>query len=332
MTFEVTHSSIRITGYEEHALVGIVERLQTLADATRNRLLLLLERQELTVTELCAALHLPQSTTSRHLKVLADDGWIVSRSEGASRLYRLSADLDPGARRLWQVVREQVAGTPSATRDMERLRGVLAQRRAESEKFFDSAAGQWDRMRSELFGARTELLPMPGLLEPHWVAADLGCGTGHLTQLMAPFLRKVIAVDASAAMLRAAKARFSNVSNVEVRRGDLAALPIESGEVDLACLVLVLPYVADPAAVIAEAARTLKPRGRLLVTDLMPHERAEYRQTMGHQRQGDSDKDVVSWLKQAGLQAARYVALPLAQEARGPRLFTASATKPGTEE
>src|SRR6185436_2959683 len=113
--------------------VTIVSRLQSLADATRNRLLLLLERQELTVTELCAALQLPQSTASRHLKVLADDGWVMSRAEGPSRLYRMpSADLDPAARRLWQVVREQVAGSPATLRDAERLRGVLADRRADS--------------------------------------------------------------------------------------------------------------------------------------------------------------------------------------------------------
>src|SRR6185295_12911090 len=131
----------------------IVSRLQSLADATRNRLLLLLERQELTVTELCAALHLPQSTASRHLKVLADDGWITSRADGASRLYRLNvADLDSGMRRLWQVVREQIANTPAAARDAERLRAVLAERRAESEAFFASAAGQWDKLRTELFG------------------------------------------------------------------------------------------------------------------------------------------------------------------------------------
>lgn len=306
----------------------IVTRLQSLADATRNRLLLLLEQHELTVGELCAALQVPQSTASRHLKVLADDGWVTSRADGTSRHYRMAGtDLDPAARRLWHVVREQVVNSPAAARDAERLRDVLAARRAESEAFFESAAGQWDRLRNELFGARTELLPLVGLLEPSWVVADLGCGTGHLTQLVAPFVKQVIAVDASAAMLRSARARIGSMPNVEVRRGDLEALPIDSGAVDLACLVLVLPYVAEPAAVIAEAARALKPGGRLLVTDLMPHERAEYRQTMGHQRQGVSDTDVVSWLAGAGLAQPRYVPLPMAPDAKGPRLFTAAGIK-----
>lgn len=306
----------------------IVSRLQALADATRNRLLLLLERQELTVTELCAALHLPQSTASRHLKVLADEGWVTSRAEGASRRYRMVVpDLDPGMRRLWQVVREQIAGTPAAARDAERLRGVLAERRADSEAFFASAVGQWDRLRTELFGGRTELLPLAGLLDPSWIVADLGCGTGQLTQAVAPFVRQVIAVDASAAMLRSAKSRLGELSNVEIRRGELESLPLEGGVVDVAFLVLVLPYVAEPGAVIAEAARALKPGGRLMVSDLMPHERAEYRQTMGHQRQGVSETELLDWLAGAGLVGSRYLALPLAPEARGPRLFTAVGTR-----
>ena len=306
----------------------IVTRLQSLADATRNRLLLLLEQHELTVSELCAALQLPQSTASRHLKVLADDGWVGSRADGASRFYRMAAhDLDPAAKRLWQVVREQVAGTPAAGRDAERLRGVLAQRRAGSDAFFATAAGQWDTLRTELFGGRTELLPLVGLLDPSWLVADLGCGTGHFTQLVAPFVEQVIAVDDSAALLRAAKARIGEAENVAIRRGGLEELPVESGVVDLACLMLVLPYVAEPQPVIAEAARILKPGARLLVSDLMPHEHDEYRQTMGHQRLGVSERELLGWLEDAGLRSARYLPLPLANEAKGPRLFTATALK-----
>jgi ArsR family transcriptional regulator len=307
---------------------SIVTRLQTLADSTRNRLLLLLERHELTVSELCEALQLPQSTVSRHLKVLADDGWVVSRADGASRLYRMTAgDLDPGARRLWQVVREQAESSPAAARDGERLRDVLAERRSRSEAFFASAAGQWDRLRVELFGTRTELLPLLGLLEGAWTVADLGCGTGHLTQLLAPFVGRVLAVDASAAMLRAARARVGDLANVEIRRGELEALPIEDHVLNAAFLVLVLPYVAEPARVIGEAARALRPGGRLMVTDLMPHERAEYRQTLGHQWQGFAEDQVLGWFQAAGLTGGCYRALPPEASARGPRLFTAAGVR-----
>src|SRR5919199_3755919 len=104
---------------------AIFEDLTALADATRSRLLLVLDRHELTVSELCAVLQLPQSTVSRHLKVLADEGWVVSRAEGTSRQYRLAAPLDPEARRLWQLLRASVAEGADAARDGERLRRVL---------------------------------------------------------------------------------------------------------------------------------------------------------------------------------------------------------------
>lgn len=306
----------------------IVNRLQALADGTRNRLLAILERQELTVTELCEALQQPQSTISRHLKVLADDGWVVSRAEGVSRLYRMPVpDLDASARRLWQVVREQVVATPAAMRDAERLRRVLTSRRTRSEEFFASAAGQWDRLRVELFGGRTELLPLLGLLEPGWTVGDLGCGTGSLAQALAPFVERVLAVDASAAMLQAAQARVGAGSNVELRHGELEHLPIDDASLDAAFLVLVLPYVAEPGRVIREAARALRAGGRLLITDLMPHERDEYRQTMGHQWQGFEAGRIMSWLSEAGLTGVRCGPVPLEPGAKGPMLFTAVGVK-----
>ena len=211
----------------------ILDRLQSLADATRCRLLLVLERHELSVTDLCGALQLPQSTVSRHLKTLSDEGWVVSRADGASRYYRMPGpELESAARRLWQVVKEQVAATPAALRDMDRLRRVLAERRTKSDEFFASASGQWDRMREELFGGRTELLAPLGLLDPKWVVGDLGTGTGQLSQTLAPFVSRVIAVDGSSAMLKAAKARLSDLPNVELRRGELEGLPIADGELD----------------------------------------------------------------------------------------------------
>jgi ArsR family transcriptional regulator len=306
----------------------IVTRLQALADTTRNRLLLVLERHELTVSELCEALQLPQSTVSRHLKVLADDGWVVSRADGASRLYRMPLpDLEPAARKLWQLVRDQVDATPAAARDTERLRGVLAERRAQSEEFFATAAGQWDRLRSELFGGRTELLPLLGLLDPAAPVADLGCGTGHLTQALAPFVGRVIAVDGSAAMLRTARARLGDLANVDIRRGDLESLPLADGEVDVAFMVMVLPYLAEPGRAVAEAARALRTGGRLLLTDLMPHERAEYRQTLGHLWQGVSESQLADWCRSAGLRMVCYRPVPLGPSAKGPMLFTAVGIK-----
>ncbi len=125
---------------------AIHDHLASLADTTRSRLLLLLDRQELTVSELCGITQLPQSTVSRHLKALADTDWISSRAEGTSNLYTLAKDLDPAARRLWTLVREQVGPTAAAAQDQRRLQAALAERRTKSQEFFSSGAGQWDRV------------------------------------------------------------------------------------------------------------------------------------------------------------------------------------------
>src|SRR5215204_7664007 len=124
-------------------MVAILEHMSALSDPTRCRMLLLLERQELTVSEICAVLQMPQSSVSRHLKTLADDNWVISRRDGTSRFYAMSAgdELDPGATRLWPIIREQVAATSAAGQDDRRLRGVLARRRAKSQEFFATAAG-----------------------------------------------------------------------------------------------------------------------------------------------------------------------------------------------
>src|SRR5918994_4972954 len=127
-------------------MVAILEHMTALADPIRCRLLMLLEKQELTVTELCAVLQMPQSSVSRHLKTLADDNWVVSRRDGTSRFYAMPLDdLDSGASQLWPLIREQVAATAAAGQDERRLRGVLARRRDKSQQFFATAAGDWDR-------------------------------------------------------------------------------------------------------------------------------------------------------------------------------------------
>ena len=143
----------------------IFDRMTALADTTRSRMLLVLERHELTVNELRSVLQLPQSTVSRHLKVLGDEGWVVSRPEGTSRRYRMTEKLEPSVRRLWHLVREQVIATSAAAQDARRVQSVLADRRSRSQKFFSSAAGRWDRLRAELFGSRSDLMGLLGLIQ-----------------------------------------------------------------------------------------------------------------------------------------------------------------------
>ncbi len=314
---------------------SVFDRLSALADATRSRLLLVLERHELTVGELCAVLQLPQSTISRHLKVLGDESWVVSRADGTSRCYRMAAELDEGARALWRAVRSQAAAAVDAEEDTARVRSVLAARgtaggRSRSREFFSTAAGHWDALRAELYGERPDLAALPALLDPSWTVGDLGCGTGQLAASLAPFVRRVVAVDESEAMLAAARARLAALEEpgrVQLRPGSLEALPIADGELDAAVLSLVLQYVSDPAAVLVEAARALRPGARVLILDLVPHAREEYRERMGHLWQGFAPEQVEGWLRDAGFGATRYVPLPPDPRAKGPRLFVATGDR-----
>jgi len=306
--------------------ISIFDTMSALSDVTRCRVLLVLERHELAVSELCAVLQMPQSTVSRHLKTLGDERWVFSRADGSSRLYTMAAGrLEPAEKRLWTLVREQVAQSPAAAQDAQRLRSVLAERRSKSQEFFSSAASQWDRMRADMFGQRADLLSMLALLDDRWVVGDLGCGTGQLTASLAPFVSKVIAVDDSAAMLNAARKRLAGQENVVLERGRLEALPIEDASLDAAILFLVLHYVEDPAIALAEAKRTLRRGGKLLIADMTPHDREEYRQTMGHVWQGFSQHQIVEWLEGAGFSAVRYQILSADPAVKGPALFVASA-------
>jgi ArsR family transcriptional regulator len=308
---------------------AIFDDLTTLADATRSRMLLVLERNELTVSELCAVLQLPQSTVSRHLKTLSDAGWVASRREGTSRFYSLALDeRAPTAQSLWALLREQVAGTPAADQDARRLKGVVGRRQAKSQEFFESAANQWGRLRQELFGHASHLLALPALLDERWVIGDLGCGTGELTATLAPFVARVIAVDRSTDMLQAARRRLREHPNVDVRRGELEALPIADNELDAATLMLVLHHVPDPTAALAEAARALKPGGRLVIVDMLPHDRDEYRHQMGHVWLGLGEEQLRRLLTSAGLHQTRFVPMPADPDAKGPALFVCTASSP----
>jgi ubiquinone/menaquinone biosynthesis C-methylase UbiE/DNA-binding MarR family transcriptional regulator len=309
-------------------MLSIYERMTSLAEPVRGRMLLALERQELTVGELQSVLQLPQSTVSRHLKTLAQEGWISSRAEGTSRMYRLVADkLDATARKLWALVREQVAASSAATQDARRLQAVLARRRGKSQKFFSASVGKWDAIRANLFGQRADAVALLGLLDSEWTVGDLGCGTGQVSETIAPFVNRVVAVDESNAMLSAARKRLAERRNVSVRAGSLESLPLEDGELDAAFLFLVLHYVVDPAKAIAEAARTLRPGGRLLIADMTPHERQEFEQVMGHLWLGFPEPMVAGWMRDADLMNFRYVPLPADPDANGPTLFAATATK-----
>lgn len=303
----------------------IHDRMAELADPTRSRLLAALDRHELTVGELASALQLPQSTVSRHLRILADQGWIASRAEGASRWYRRQPQLDAGMLALWGLVRDAFAATPAALQDAARVDAVLAARRTVTQTFFATASAEWDALRAELFGVRADLLASLALLDPSLVVGDLGCGTGTLSAALAPHVSKVYAVDASPAMLATAAGRVAAFDNVDVAEGTLEALPLGDHVLDVAVMMLVLHHVADPVRAFREVHRVLRPGGRLLLVDMRPHTHERYHETMGHVWLGFAAETLTTWLEDTGFVSVRYAPLPVDPAATGPALFTCTA-------
>lgn len=296
--------------------------MAALGDPTRARMLHLLEQHELSVNELAHVLQLPQSTTSRHLRVLTDDGWVGSRRDGTSRLYRLTEDpSNPERRLLWTVTRDALRAEKLFAQDCVRLERLLLERRSHSEEFFAKTAAYWDGLRDELFGTTFQLSMLASLLSPSHTVGDLGCGTGRLTQIIAPHCRRVFAVDSSEAMVELARQRLQPSTNVEVIHAPLQNLPLKPRCCDVVLLSLVLHYIMDPPSVLRGIARVTAPRGKLVIADVQPHNRHEYRSEMGHVWFGFGESQLADWLHQAGFNDMRYVALPAEAAAKGPPMF-----------
>lgn len=300
------------------------QRISHLAVPERTRLLRLLEIEELAVGEVAKVVQLPQSTVSRHLKALEDDGWVLARKDGTARRFALRDDLADELRALWEVVRAATDG--DHPEDGLRLASVLDAREVDSRRFFGEVADRWAEVRHELFGADFVLPTLLALLPPDLVIADLGCGTGDALAVLAPLVGRAIGVDREPAMLAAAHRRLERVANVDLRQGSLEDPPLGDGEVDVALLMLVLHHLDDPGAVLAAAARALKPGGRLVVLDMVAHDRESYRRTMGHVHLGFSDDDLAMLAAQANLVVSRCRVLPPDAEASGPPLFLAVLT------
>lgn len=305
-------------------LVGL---LGSLADPIRCRMLAVLADHELSVSELCATLDLPQSTVSRHLKVLVDAGWLGSRRDGTSHFYRLEiATLANASRGVWDAVQPAAAALGGEHGDEVRLEGVLAARRGMSKAFFATGAAGWDQLRDELFGASVELVALPALLDRNLVVADLACGTGRVAAAVAPWVARVFAVDESPAMLAAARRILNGLPTAELREGMLENLPIGDGAVDIATLVLALHHVAEPEQVLGEARRILRPGGRLLVVDMLPHDHEVLRRDFGHVWLGFDRERLARFGATSGLDLCDF--RPVEPRGSGPSLFVAVFTRP----
>jgi len=309
---------------------ALLTRLGSLADPARLRLLALLEGEELGVGELAEIVQLPQSSVSRHLKLLAEQGWVVSRSERTANLYSMAnGELDEGARRLWELARAEVDGWTELAHDRLRLERRLAEREGDSRRFFAGVAGEWESLRRELYGDRFTEAALAALLPSDWVVADLACGAGDLAVRLAPRVAKVVAVDHSPEMLAAARRRARGVENLEIHEADLAKLPLADESVDAALLILALTHVDEPEAALAEMARILRPGGRAVVVDLLRHDRDAFRRRLGQRRNGFEPDELAGMLTAAGLDAVSCSPLTPEPETKGPALLLATGTTSG---
>lgn len=274
-------------------------RLKVLADATRVRLLALLEHEELTVAELSSITRLAQPRVSTHLARLKEAGLVRDRRAGVSAYYRFDeASLDAAQRALWRTLREG-SDDPLLRQDAERIPGVLAARAVDAN-WADSVAGDMERHYSP--GRTWEALARSALplLAPGHVL-DIASGDGVLAELLAPHAHEYICIDASARVVNAATERLRKFANVEVREGDMHALPFEDGHFDLVVLMHALTYAERPQVAVAEAARVLRPGGRLLLSSLAKHEHRAAVEAYSHVNLGFSDKELRRFVEKAGL-------------------------------
>lgn len=304
---------------------SLTDRLVALSEPVRIRVCRLLEAHELSVGEVAKVVQLPQSTVSRHLKVLLDAGLLERRAEGTATMYRLTPQgLDAGAIDLWHAVSAQAEGDPAFEDDARRARDVLAERRTDSLSFFGRVAGEWDRVRQQLFGASFTSQALLGFVPGDWVVADLGCGTGNGAELIAPYVREVIALDQSTPMLEAARKRLAGLPNVRFIDGPIEAIPLEDACVDAAMALMVLHHVPEPLEALAEMRRIVRPGGPALVVDMVEHDRLDYRHTMGHRHAGFSRSGMTELMTAAGFADVRVMSLPSEPDAKGPGLFVAT--------
>lgn len=287
---------------------------RALADPTRLRILALLRAMELSIGELAQVLGQSQPRVSWHVKILTDAGiaerckegsWVFLRLGNKERVVPLLAAIDAWA--------EQGEVDHWAVADIARLAAVRADRARAAEAYFDAHAAEWDAMRSlHLPESDVEEAILSALNgEPIGRLVDIGTGTGRMIELFGPQAESAIGVDRSSEMLRLARVKLAKpeLQHAELRQGDMFALPLARGSADVVIIHQVLHYAQAPEAAIAEAARLLAPRGRLLVIDFGPHENEELRTKHAHARLGFSDEQIAGWFAASDLQVAAPRAL-----------------------
>lgn len=285
-------------------LESLVDTLKAAAESSRLRILALLSRGDLTVSDLTEILNQSQPRVSRHLKLLLEAGLIERYQEGSWAFFRIS-DSEAARDFVQGLVSRINDGDPTIERDLERLASVKRRRQERAAEYFSRNAASWDEIRSLHVPDRaveTALLKLVGK-RPFQSMLDLGTGTGRLLEIFAPLYRRGLGIDMSREMLAVARANLdkAGISNAQVRQGDIFAPPADRDAYDLVTMHQVLHYLDEPALAIREAARLLRPSGRLVIVDFAPHALEFLREEHAHMRLGFSDRQISEWFSEAGL-------------------------------
>lgn len=288
----------------------LVDVLKTIGEPTRFRLLALLAKGDLTVTDLTEILGQSQPRISRHLKLLNEDALIDRYQEGAWAYFRLKQD-GPAAVLVKTLLAASAHDDPVLVRDGERLSAVKNQRAERAQAYFSRNASEWDELRrlhASDAAVEQALLQLIGT-SPIDSLLDLGTGTGWILKLLAPHYRRAIGVDASRDMLSVARANLdkAGILKASVRHADILNLSLEGQDFDLVTIHQVLHFLDQPELAIAEAARILRPGGRLLIVDLAPHTLEHLREEHAHVRLGFSHEAIGDWLEKTGLDIEKAI-------------------------
>jgi ArsR family transcriptional regulator len=278
-----------------------LKSLRALSDPTRLRIIALLERDELSVAELQEITRMGQSRISTHLGLLQDSELVESRREGKRTFYKLNRHADAGASEFIQLAIRGAKELSDHASDQINLKRVLNRRRQQAKIYFNQIAGRFDR----IYGPGRSWQAFGHLLLrilPPLVVADLGAGEGLLSELLARRCKKVIAVDNSEKIVEfaAAKAKKNHLKNLEFRLGDLENPPIEPHSVDLAILSQALHHAENPANALKAVHKILKPRGQIMILDLLKHQFEDARELYGDRWLGFAESDLHRWLDDAG--------------------------------
>ena len=280
---------------------SVLKSLRALSDATRLRILALLEKEELSVNELQEITRMAQSRISTHLGLLLDSGLVLLRRDGKRAFYRLNRDAGEAGDDFIRLALQGARELPENAADQINLKRILSRRREQAQVYFNQVAGRFDRV----YGPGRSWQGFGHLLlriVPPLIVADLGSGEGLLSELLARRCKKVIAVDNSEKIVKfgAAKARKNGLKNLDFRLGDLQNPPIEPGSVDLVILSQSLHHAEDPAAAIGNAHRLLRAHGQILILDLLKHNFEMARDSYGDRWLGFAESDLHRWLEGAG--------------------------------